>query len=181
MKRICYLPLMFLIISCSSQTTQGSEITIIPDTKSTLIATSPSLISDSKATLIATSPSVEITFDGNECKFHGANEITTGEHVFLLHNQSGHRSFLIVGRLLVEKSWDDYLQWFEDECGPPGSSSMGCEPPWISWLFPVKSTDQGLDKHYSQYNLNLEAEYLFVVESDGGWWPCNTFQVIAAQ
>ena len=166
MKRICYLPLIFLIISCSSRITQGSEIVIMSDTE---------------ATLIATSPSLEITFDGNECKFKEENEITTGEHVFLLHNQSGQRSFLIVGRLYAEKRWDDYLQWFEDECGPPGSSSMGCEPPWISWPFPVKSTDQGLDKHYSQYNLNLEAEYLFVVESDGGWWPCNTFQVVAAQ
>jgi len=166
MKRICYLPLMFLIISCSSQTTQGSEITIIPDTE---------------ATLIAMSPSLEITFDGNECKFNGENEITTGEHVFLLHNQSGHKSFIIVGRLYTEKRWDDYLQWFEDECGPPGSSASGCEPPWVSWLFPVKSTDQDLDKHYSQYDLNFEAEYLIVVESSGGWWPCNTFQVIAAQ
>ncbi len=179
MKRICYLPLMFLIISCSSQTTQGSEITIIPDTKSTLIATSPSLISDSKATLIATSPSVEITFDGNECKFHGANEITIGEHVFLLHNQSGHRSFLIVGRLFAEKSWDDYLQWFEDNCGPPGSTCEG-EPPWLAWLFPVKSADQGLDKRYWQYDLNLEAEYLTVVD-DGGFWLCNSFKVVTAQ
>ena len=167
MKRICYLPLMFLIISCSSQTTQGSEITIIPDTE---------------ATLIAMSPSLEITFDGNEWKFNGEYEITTGEHVFLLHNQSGHRSFLIVGRLYTEKRWDDYLQWFEDDCGPPGSTCEGDEPSWLSWLFPIKSTDKGLDKRYHQYEVNLEAEYLIVVESsDGGWWPCNTFQVIAAK
>ena len=195
MKRIGYLPLLFILISCSPKLTQESPTPHITEAKPALNTVRPSPVlsgetaqtteiantPDIKATLIATSPSLEISFDGAECTIQGEDKIAAGEHIFVFHNQSGQRSILIVGRLYPDKSWEDFLQWFNENCGSPGSDCEGGDAPWISWLFESKSTEQGLERRYYQYDLQLEAEYILVASDMAGsvFWPCGVFALVA--
>ena len=195
MKRFCSLPVYFLIASCALQTTQLPTVQTsqLPHVQATQLPTvqaaqKPTVqatqapthtsIPDSIATLVAASPSLEVTFDGSKCVIPKPAKINAGERVLLLQNLSGHRSFLIVGRLYPEKSLEDFLQWFEVNCGPPGSiCERTGEAPWISWLFEVNSMGQDSAESRYRYRLNLEGQYLLAVtRSDGSVWPCGALK-----
>lgn len=177
MKRIYTLPLIIFIVSCSSRLTPTPTITSPPVPQATLTATS------TPEPESATNASLEISFDGDECVVHGPSQLDTGVHEFVLHNQSGERASLWSGRLYPEKDWEDFLQWFQDNCGPPGSLCPGTEAPWIAWLFNIKDIKVAPDEFHYQYDLKLEADYFLVVArtSDSHVWPCGAFQVISAQ
>jgi hypothetical protein len=192
MKRISCLPLIFLVASCSSRTSGIApvETTQTPAVDATqgpaAVATEfPTItrIPDAVATLLAASPSLEATFDGSQCEFEPPNVVNVGEHVLLLHNHSGERSFLIAGRLYQGKTWEDFLEWFQANCGAPGSvCARTGEAPWIGWLFQVRSTGEDTPESRYQYQFDLEGQYLLVVtRSEGSVWPCGTFQVVAPQ
>lgn len=177
MKRIYILPLICLIVSCSSSTTPAPTITSPPVPQATLIATS------TPEPESATNVSLEVIFDGDECVVHGPSQLDTGVHEFVLRNQSGERAGLWTGRLYPEKDWEDFLQWFQDNCGPPGSLCPGTDPSWIAWLFEIKYINVAPDEFHYQHDLKLEADYILVVSrtSNSHVWPCGTFQVITDQ
>jgi hypothetical protein len=191
MKRISCLPLVFLMASCSSTTSQIAAVettetpaldaTQVPGAAATELPTI-TRIPYALATLLATSPSLEASFDGSQCRFQAPNVVHAGEHVLLLHNHSGQRSFLIVGRLYQGKSWEDFLEWFQANCGAPGSvCARTGEAPWIGWLFQVRSAGEETAESRYEYRFDSEGQYLLVVtRSEGSVWPCGSFQVVAS-
>jgi len=192
MKRIIYMLVIIFTAACSMQATHVPSVqpTQTPSMQGTQVPTLqanqvPTItkIPDSIATLFAINPSLEATFDGRACEISASGSLKAGDHILLLHNQSGQRTFLIVGRLYPGKSWDDFLQWFADNCGPPGSDCKreSGEAPWISWLFEVTASGQDSPESRYKYRLN-EGQYLLIASrSDGSNWPCGSFQVAASQ
>lgn len=163
MKKILCLLFALPLASCAAQPSAVSTPTHQPD---------------AAATLIATSPSFEIRFDGATCTVDGHNEIMPGEHLIKLHNDSGNRSYVIVGRLYPQKHWQDFLTWFDEFCGKPGSKCKGSEAPWVSWLFEKKSVDVDSTERNFLYDLEIDAEYFMVVSSsEENIWPCRGFFV----
>jgi hypothetical protein len=168
MKPSYSLLLTLALAACSSAPIQPPTATSLPP---------------KAATLVAATPSLEVTFDGSNCAITGETPLSLGEHVFLLHNASPQRSLLITGRLYGDRRWEDFLQWFEDHCGTPGSiCDRTGEAPWISWLFETASAEVGSEQRYFQYALDQEGEYFLVASwLDGSVWPCGTFRVGASE
>lgn len=164
MKYSYSLILALVLVACSSGPTQSPTTTSLPS---------------KAATLVATAPSLEVTFDGSNCTISGVTPLTIGEHVFLLHNDSPQRALLITGRLYEGKQWEDFLEWFAEHCGTPGSiCDRTGEAPWISWLFETASFTAGSEQRYFQYALDQEGEYFLVAELlDTSVWPCGAFRV----
>ena len=175
MKLKLFLLIAFSLIAACTTTQPEPTSTPLSPTEP------PPPTTDINATLIATDPSIEVTFDGNECVVDGPNEIVVGEHVFVFHNQSGRLTSFLPGRNYPERTWLDMVDWIEDNCGQPGEDCFGT-PPWIEVLFHDHSKFDDENNLYRQYDLNREAEYHIVVETeDGRIWPCGPFHVIAKQ
>jgi hypothetical protein len=164
MKLTISILLALLPVACSSPPIQSPTATRLPP---------------KAATLIAAGPSLEVTFDGHTCAISGETPLSVGKQVFLLHNDSSQRSFLWAGRLYGDKRWADFLQWFQDHCGTPGSiCDRTGEAPWISWLFESASADVGSDERYFEFDLHEEGEYFLLASwLDGSVWPCGPYQV----
>lgn len=158
MNRLHLLSMIVLLVSCSPATIPAPEIP------------------DQEATLISSNPSIEIAFNGDNCTILSNEKITTGDTFLLFHNLNPQPAYIRVGRIYPGYSWDDFLKWYADNCGSPGSECAGGEPPWISWLFPEEMVGHGEEKAYYRYQLIQEAEYLtFVERPDGSVWPCAAF------
>jgi hypothetical protein len=135
--------------------------------------------SDVRATLIATVPSVEVTFDGKECTVSGDTDITVGEHVLVFHNLSEKDTHLSVDRHYPGNSWDDALDWVEENCGPPGAF-CDHDPPWMVPVPYSKSTFDGLSTRYLLYDFSIAADYsLWAYTSGLLLWPCGRLSVAA--
>jgi len=89
------------------------------------------------------------------------------------------------GMLYPEKSWEDVLNWFQEECGPPGSTCRGnktTEINWVNWFKEKKRVNDGQDNLYYLVDFDLEGEYIIwvvIVWGGEGEWPCGSFQVTA--
>jgi hypothetical protein len=165
MKWLVYAFLVILLVSCSSPTAQTPLETSTPDVK---------------ATLIASPPTFEITFDGNNCIVDGPEEITTGEHLFVLHDLSDLSAYHVVQRMFSDHSFEEEKKWVEENCGPPGSHCVKDSGRVAGYQEKKQVYDEDGDL-YKLIDLTFEVEHaIWVGNPKMEWWPCGSFQVVAA-
>lgn len=135
------------------------------------------------ATLENMVPDYEIFFDGVTCRVEGPNQISLGEHNFILHNTSDLSATLWVAPYTGEGSFEAHLAWREqNKCAQPGAR---CEDEdgnlesydQIRWVNAVKQAKEGTSIYYKVYDLTSSGEYLIYVGSNNLGWLCMPFSV----
>jgi hypothetical protein len=174
-----FLLATYLLTSSSCTAAQSTNTPLSPASSiapTTLHSGTPTV--DAKATLFSSDPSIEVSFDGNECIVDGPSEVPTGAHVFVFRNTMDHPVFLVPVRHYEGNSWEDALDWVEENCGPPGTF-CDVRASWMAGVAYEKSAFDGLVTRYQQYDLAIEAEYSLWAETSGGrLWPCGPVFVV---
>jgi len=185
MKTFFLLLFTFLLISCSSPVSDLPSTSLISPTGQEIQSLEPTIIPEAVATLLAMSPSLEVTFDGKTCTIIKTDDLEIGEHLLVLSNLSGYTSSMRVGKLYPEKTWEDVLNWFEEECGIPGSScrvNKTKEMNWVNWFKEIRNVNDGQNNIYYLFDFGLEGEYITWVNISWGGegdWPCGPFHIVS--
>jgi hypothetical protein len=128
-------------------------------------------------------PTFEIYIDGEECIVEGPSELSPGEYLFILHNETDLPANVTIGSFFGEKTFDDYLLWREENCGGQGSHCEDDKGQYISyqyarWFNPNKQANEGRETQYKLFEIKLEGEYVITANLDGWWgWICAPIQV----
>ena len=128
-------------------------------------------------------PTYEIFFDGETCIVDGPAELTPGEYMFILHNETDLPATLWLASYFGEGSFDDHLLWKEENCGGQGSHCENAEGNMISyslisWGNAKKQAQEGIEDYYKIYDISYIREHAIYVSSDGWWgWICAPIQV----
>ena len=165
MKWLVVTFLVISLLSCTSSTPQETVETSTPD---------------AKAALLASPPTFEITFDGNNCIVNGPEEITAGEHLLVFHDQSNLSAYQVVQRMFSDHSFEKEKAWVEENCGPPGTRCVK-DSGKVFGYFAKKQAFDDEGALYKLFDFTFETEHaIWAGTPKLEWWPCGSFQVIAA-
>ena len=111
---------------------------------------------------------IMITFDGEECKYEGPSEATSGDRVMTLKNTTEHDSYLQVVKLDEGTTWQDML----DFIGEPGSA-----PGWLPGVSSVMTTAVRDNPEAREYSLQDGLYGIFCVDFEDRIWPAAPLEV----
>jgi hypothetical protein len=118
----------------------------------------------------------EVRFDGIECTVSGPDEVPTGDHRFVLYDQTGQSvETLLVGRLVQGKTFQDLL----DKQSEPGEWIR--HPSWVKAA--VLAGEHGEEADGGQvwpYFLKNGGEHYIILRNltSHNHWLCSSFQVV---
>ncbi len=133
--------------------------------------------------LRARDPDFEIIFNDQGCTLFGPKEITRGEYLVVLHNQTELPAVLWMENYFGGGSFDDHLRWGEENCGGQGTHCEDEDGNAISyskvtWMGPKKQANDGIKTYYKVYDVKQAREHSFWVSLDRWWgWLCAPVQV----
>lgn len=133
--------------------------------------------------LQARPPDFEITFTNQGCIVFGPKEITPGEYLVVLHNQTELPAVLWMANYYGGGSFEDHMQWREENCGGQGThceDEDGNEMSYelVTWMGPKIQANDGIMSYYKVYDVKQAREHSFWVAWDGWWgWLCAPVQV----
>ncbi|HDD62518.1 MAG TPA: hypothetical protein ENF22_08340 [Chloroflexi bacterium] len=136
------------------------------------------------ATLESGEPDYIVTFDGKSCIVEGPAEVSPGEYLVVLYNQTDLPATLWVALYQSEGSYEDHLLWREENCGGQGTNCKdedGREMSYnlIRWSNAKNQAQDGIKVYYKVYDLTIQREHVIWVSSDSWWgWLCAPFQVV---
>jgi hypothetical protein len=178
-----------LITACGSAPVEETA----PDTQSPTLTLMPTKAST--ATPAGTStpttleilqdkdPDFEIIFNDEGCTLFGPMEITRGEYLVVLHNQTELPAVLWMENYFGGGSFDDHLRWREENCGGQGThceDEDGNEISYslVTWMGPKLQAHDGIQTYYKIYEVKQAREHSFWVSLDRWWgWLCAPVQV----
>ncbi len=165
MKWMIFAFVVVTLAACSSQTPDVPLVNSTPDVK---------------ATIIASPATYEISFDGTTCTISGPEEITAGEHLLVLRNVTDQSAYHVVQRMFSDHSFEKEKEWVEENCGAAGSYCPK-DSGKVAGIQEKKQVSAGDGSLYKVYDLTFEAEHaVWVGNPKLEWWPCGSFQVVAA-
>jgi hypothetical protein len=133
--------------------------------------------------LQAKDPDFEIIFNDQGCTLFGPMEITRGEYLVVLHNQTELPAVLWMENYFGGGSFDDHLRWREENCGGQGThceDEDGNEISYslVTWMGPKLQAHDGIQTYYKIYEVKQAREHSFWVSLDRWWgWLCAPVQV----
>jgi len=133
--------------------------------------------------LQARDPDFEIIFNDQGCTLFGPMEITRGEYLVVLHNQTELPAVLWMENYFGGGSFDDHLRWREENCGGQGThceDEDGNEISYslVTWMGPKLQAHDGIQAYYKIYEVKQAREHSFWVSLDRWWgWLCAPVQV----
>lgn len=168
-----------IILSCSA----APEIQALPSATATVILPTETPSKPTTLDLLKEiDPTFEVFFDGESCEVEGPSEISFGEHLFILHNDTDLPASITLGSYFGDGSFEDHFQWREENCGGQGTHCEDKDGNLISyaeatWYSPKKSAKEEQLTYYKLFQIDMEREYVIWVYSDGFWgWLCAPFQ-----
>ena len=164
--RIRYLMLSLfvfgLLFSCRTSTinTIPPLYTLIPSDTPTQPTTSPQ----------PTENTFEVSFDGSNCEVSGLSEVSTGQYLFHLNNESDRNVDIAVMHLIDNHTYQDLLN-LQDHNGEPFVRVY-----WMSLPFYYTR-----DHKVWHYTLDEPGEHAILIlqHVHVGMWICEPFQVTA--
>lgn len=162
--------------------TQSPTLTIIP-TKAFTATPAGTSTPTTLEILQAKDPDFEIIFNDQGCTLFGPMEITRGEYLVVLHNQTELPAVLWMANYFGGGSFDDHLRWREENCGGQGThceDEDGNEISYslVAWMGPKLQANVGEEVYYKVYDVKNAREHSFWVSLDRWWgWLCAPVQV----
>lgn len=162
--------------------TQSPTLTLIP-TKAFTATPAGTSTPTTLEILQAKDPDFEIIFNDEGCTLFGPKEITRGEYLVVLHNQTELPAVLWMANYFGGGSFDDHLRWREENCGGQGThceDEDGNEISYslVAWMGPKLQANVGEEVYYKVYDVKQAREHSFWVSSDRWWgWLCASIDV----
>lgn len=162
--------------------TQSPTLTLIP-TKAFTATPAGTSTPTTLEILQAKDPDFEIIFNDQGCTLFGPMEITRGEYLVVLHNQTELPAVLWMANYFGGGSFDDHLRWREENCGGQGThceDEDGNEISYslVAWMGPKLQANVGEEVYYKVYDVKNAREHSFWVSLDRWWgWLCAPVQV----
>ena len=176
---IFILVILALLVSCSPAGIEEISPTPVDTDVQPEETSKPTTLNQLKAM----DPNYEIFIDGKECIVEGPAELSTGEYLFILHNQTDLPATLWLANYYGEGSYENHLLWRDENCGGQGSHCEDEEGNYISypnvaWINAKKQAQDGIETYYKIYNITYQRQYLIEVSIDA-WWGflCAPIQV----
>ncbi|MEE8355966.1 MAG: hypothetical protein V3R33_01540 [Anaerolineales bacterium] len=175
-----------LITACASSPVEEAptvaplpSLTVTPTTATPAGTYTPTTLEILQARV----PDFEITFNDQGCTVFGPKEITRGEYLVVLHNQTELPANLWMYNYFGEGSFEDHLHWREENCGGQGThceDEDGGEIMYslVTWMGPKLQAHDGINTYYKVYDVKQAREHSFWVSMDMWWgWLCAPIQV----
>ena len=108
-------------------------------------------------------PDFIVTFDGKSCIVEGPADVSPGEYLVVLYNQTDLPAVLWVAPYQSEGSYEDHFQWREENCGGQGAhceDKDGNEIMYnlIGWPNAKNQAQEGNKVYYKVYDIKIQRE-----------------------
>lgn len=193
-KVVIFILFLLLIILCSACSPTEEKSAVVPTEKikedstevqqpSATPEPSPTAKSTTLDFLQSLEPDFEVFFDGEDCVVEGPSEISLGEYLVVVYNETEINTQGWMANYHKEGSFDDHLLWREENCGGQGThcedeNGVGISYNLVSWMFPTKQARDGAESHYTLWEVKQTREHSIVVTDDREFeWLCSAIQV----